>query len=284
MGWAKYQEDIVSRWVQNNYSRNMPKGQPAREPYIAAEPSHRGKPSCAAKQPSNSPFVAPKEKDMSKLKEFTMSSARPLPVIVLADVSGSMTANGKIDTMNDAIAEMIEAFAEEDDSRAEIHISVITFGGAEAKIHKPLRPASEVAWEPMTAAGRTPMGKAFSVAQALIEDYKVVPSRAYRPTMVLVSDGVPTDDWQTPLSSLLASERARKASRFAMSIGEDADKDTLKSFLGDNEGRVFEAYEAREIKKFFRWVTMSVTSRSRSINPNNSVVVVEPSDLDDYEF
>ena len=46
---------------------------------------------------------------------------------------------------------------------------------------------------------------------------------------------------------------------------------------------MFDAHEAREIKKIFRWVTMSVTARSRSTNPN-SVVMVEPTDLDDIDF
>ena len=46
---------------------------------------------------------------MSKLKEFVMASARPLPVIILADISGSMSTNGKIDALNDAIeAKMLE--------------------------------------------------------------------------------------------------------------------------------------------------------------------------------
>lgn len=220
---------------------------------------------------------------MSKMKEFTMSSARPLPVIVLADISGSMDANGKIEALNEAIAEMVSTFAEEEDIRAEIHVSVITFGGGEAKVHKPLKPASEVRWEAMAAAGRTPMGAAFVIAQNMIEDHNIVPSRAYRPTLVLVSDGVPTDDWQAPLESLLSSERASKAMRFAMGIGDDADKKTLRAFLGDDKARVFEAQEAREIKKFFRWVTMSVATRSRSANPN-SVIVVEPTALDEFEF
>jgi uncharacterized protein YegL len=178
---------------------------------------------------------------------------------------------------------MIALFAEEEDSRAEIHVSVITFGGKGAKLYKPLKPAGELAWENMAAAGRTPMGDAFSIAQQLIEDHEIVPPRAYRPAIVLVSDGVPTDDWRTPLASLLGSERASKAFRFAMGIGEDADKEMLKAFLADDETRVFEAHEAREIKRFFRWVTMSVTTRSRSLNPN-SIVAVDPTDFDEIEF
>ncbi|HPQ71352.1 MAG TPA: VWA domain-containing protein [bacterium] len=220
---------------------------------------------------------------MSKLEEFTMATARPLPVIILADVSGSMSVNGKIDILNDAVSEMITTFAEEDDTRAEIHVAVITFGGEGAKLHKPLESASSVSWESMAAVGHTPMGEAFTITKQLIEDRDVIPSRAYRPTIVLISDGAPTDDWQPPLSMLLSSDRASKAARFAMGIGEDANKETLQAFLGDNQTRVFEAHEAREIKKFFRWVTMSVTSRSRSANPN-SVVIAEPTDFDDFDF
>jgi len=264
MGFAKYQEDIVSRWVNDNHLRIAPKAKTTpREP--------------------KRPAASKQEVHMSQLKEFTMSSARPLPVIVLADVSGSMGANGKIDALNDAISQMIAAFAEEDDTRAEIHVSVIAFGGRGTSIHKPLRPAHETCWEPMSASGRTPMGEAFELARTMIEDRDTVPIRAYRPTLVLVSDGVPTDEWRGPLAALLTSERASKATRFAMGIGADADRETLTTFLANDEGRVFEAHEARGIKKFFRWVTMSVTTRSRSANPN-SVVMVEPMDLDEFDF
>jgi len=220
---------------------------------------------------------------MTQLTKFVINSARPLPVIILADVSGSMATNGKIDILNEAVREMLATFAEEEDTRAEIHVAVITFGGDGARLHKPLKPAPELKREGMAAAGRTPMGEAFELAQQLVEDKDIIPGRAYRPTIVLVSDGVPTDDWKSPLESLLGSERASKASRFAMAIGEDADKETLKAFLADDEAQVFEAHEAREIKKFFRWVTMSVTIRSRSANPN-SVVVVKPTDLDEFDF
>lgn len=80
---------------------------------------------------------------------------------------------------------------------------------------------------------------------------------------------------------MLTSERAAKAERFALGIGAYADHDMLRRFLNDPEGRVFEAHEGREIRKFFRWVTMSVSSRSRSTEPNRTVDV-DPPDLDDY--
>ena len=95
---------------------------------------------------------------MNQLNDFTVPTARPLPVIVLADVSGSMSVDGKIDALNNAVSEMISSFAVEDDNRAEIHVSVVTFGLDGARIHKELKPASSVTWDPMKANGKTPMG------------------------------------------------------------------------------------------------------------------------------
>ena len=89
---------------------------------------------------------------MPSLKAFTVSSARPLPVILLADVSGSMAADGKIDALNGAVAEMQAALAEEEDERAEIHLAVVTFGGT-ATFHVPLTPANDVRWTPIRADG-----------------------------------------------------------------------------------------------------------------------------------
>lgn len=265
MGWAKYLEDIVSR-------HNM-------SPIVQAE---TGKPP-AIKASSKAAPKRTGEKVMSKLKEFTAPSARPLPVLLLADISGSMATNGKIDTLNDAVQEMLESFSREDDSRAEIHVSVVTFGKDGAKVHQPLAPASSIQWVRMTAAGGTPMGAAFDAVTNMIEDRAQIPSRAYRPTIILVSDGQPTDEWQTPLRRLLGADRAAKATRFAMGIGDDADMGMLAAFIATPEARVYRADEARQIKQFFRWVTMSVTQRSRVANPD-SVIAVEPTDLNDFNF
>src|SRR5438876_10944541 len=108
MGWASYREDIASRFADRTRGGTsvpaIPHGKPEGSPGARRRRSEEPK--------------------MSKLKEFTVSSARPLPVILLADVSGSMAADGKIDALNAAVAEMLAAFAEEDDGRAEIHVAV----------------------------------------------------------------------------------------------------------------------------------------------------------------
>lgn len=110
-----------------------------------------------------------------------------------------------------------------------------------------------------------------------------IPSRAYRPVLVLLSDGVPTDDWEQALERLRGSERAQKATRFAMAIGTDADRAMLAQFANVPEAPVFEGHEARDILRFFRAVTMSVVARSASPTPDEPAAL-QLSDIPDDDL
>jgi len=225
---------------------------------------------------------------MATLKRFQSQSARPLPVIVLADTSGSMSVGGKIEVLNNALKDMISTFASESRIRAELQVCVITFGGT-ADIHLPLTPAHQIeSFDQLPATGGTPMGAAFKLAADLIEDKDQIPSRAYKPVVILVSDGHPTDDIRAPFEKLMSGERSSKATRFAMGIGSDADLSLLGDFANDLEASVFKAENARDIHRFFKAVTMSVTTRSRSTTPNQATPLVLPpasnnTEDDEYE-
>ncbi len=252
MGFAKYQEDIVSRYVSDNREK---------EKVTAQQKLRNGKMNETNQQKQN-----------MDLKQFVIQKARPLPVIILADTSASMSVNGKIEALNDAIKDMIDTFSEESRRMAEINVCLVIFGDEEANIHQPLTPAHELKdLKRMNAIGRTPMGGAFKLVERLIEDRELIPSRAYRPALVLLSDGHPTDDWKEGLQVLLSSERAQKATRFAMAIGDDADETILQEFINDPEAPLFRAHQARDIHRFFRAVTMSVTARTKSQSPDSDI-------------
>lgn len=219
---------------------------------------------------------------MNHLKEFTMQKARPLPVIVLADTSGSMSVDGKIEALNLALKNMFNAFSKESKIRAELFVGVVTFGGS-VQAHMQLTSAQSLKGDELkdlVAEGGTPMGEALQVVNGWLEDKEKIPSRAYRPVIILVSDGHPTDDWQTSFEIFQKSDRAQKATRLAMSIGSDADDGMLAEFVNDSEAELFHAHQAADIHYFFRAVTMSVTTRSISSNPNQ-VVPIEFSVPDD---
>ncbi len=204
-------------------------------------------------------------------KKFTVPKAKPLPVCLLLDVSYSMSGS-KIDNLNRAVAEMIKTFAAEEKMEIEILISIISFGG-EVKLEigtdkVPFVKASEIEWNDLIVSGMTPMGTALQVAKSMIEDKDVTPSRAYRPTIILVSDGEPTDDWKKPLDEFINSGRSSKCDRMAMAIGSDANDDVLKRFIKGTTHELFYAEDAAKLHEFFNYVTMSVTMRTKSQNPN----------------
>ncbi len=204
-----------------------------------------------------------------------MAKARPLPVIVMADTSGSMSVEGKIEALNSALKEMKDTFTHESNLHAELHLGIITFGGI-VQQHTPLTSIQDLKDEifiDLEATGGTPMGEALSLVNEWLEDKGKIPSRAYRPVIILVSDGYPTDDWMAAFERFKSSERAQKATCLAMAIGSDADENMLSEFVNDLEAPLFHAHDARDIHRFFRAVTMSVTTRSSSTTPNQAAPV-----------
>ncbi|EQA1439911.1 VWA domain-containing protein [Escherichia coli] len=201
-------------------------------------------------------------------KKFTTPTAKPLPVVLLLDISYSMSGD-KIDNLNKAVKNMLDTFAQEEKMETEILVSVITFGG-KVDLHVPFTKASQVQWHGLQVNGDTPMGTALNMAKAMIEDKETTPSRAYRPTIVLVSDGQPTDGniWKLAMDDFISEGRSSKCDRMAMAIGRDADETVLKRFIEGTPHDLFYAENARQLHEFFQRVTMSVTMRIQSKNPN----------------
>ena len=276
MGWASYREDILSRQVRDRRSKRI---QPQGAAQAAAAASPRG--GAGAPQQRATKGVAKPVRGSDSL-DIKLPPARIFPVLLLADTSGSMKSDGKIGILNAAVGELIETLANEDSPNAAISVGVVTFGRDGAKWHTRLTPAHEISWQPMPAAGKTPLGAALTLVRDSLEDDSQIGRTAYRPTIVLVSDGIPTDEWQSPLSALLASDRASKATRFAVAIGDDANREMLKAFVSESGTNVFEAHDAREITTFFRWLSMSVSMRSRGLN-SAATRVFEPTVLEDWD-
>ena len=226
-------------------------------------------------------------------EKYVKPEGRGLPVFLLLDVSGSM-AGPKIGTVNVALKEMIESFRNIENPKGIVELCLITFGGNKAEV---IRPLSKIGCDDaytLNASGNTPMGMSFDLVVSMIEDYNVVSSRSYTPTIVLISDGNPTDydaegktiqdimQWDS-IIKVHTSPRTSKAIRLAMGIGDDLNVDVLKAFIGDESRPVIRARDNATITKFFEWVTMSVSVRSVSDNPNDPVTANTNEIFDDDE-
>lgn len=214
--------------------------------------------------------------------KYTVAKAKPLPVVLLLDTSSSMNAGGeqsKIAELDSAVRDMIKDFAHEEQLETEIQVSVITFGYDGVKLALPYTNASKVEMKKLEAQGNTPMGTALRMAKDMIEDKETTPSRAYRPLVILCSDGAPNDDWEAPMDNFIKDGRSSKCDRMAMAIGSDANEAVLKRFIEGTENPLFYAKDASSMHKFFKFVTMSVETRSHSQNPNVIMKIEPPKEI-----
>lgn len=206
--------------------------------------------------------------NMNEFDGFVMPQARMLPVILLLDVSGSMSYDSKMDELNNSVREMLESFQKEQIVQADICVSIVIFG-SEVKVHTELMPARDINYTDMVAGGMTYMGRALDVAYDMIEDKTKIPKNAYRPVVVLVSDGAPNDDhWEDKLTKFTTTGRSSKCDRWSLAIGADADTAMLKKFLDHPEKEVCYVEDAADIHKFFRFISSCTIQRSQSKNPN----------------
>ena len=186
-------------------------------------------------------------------------ATRPLHFIWMADCSGSMDVDGKIQSLNTAIKEAIpnmQSVADENPN-AQVLVRAVRFSsGAQWHVSQPTEIA-DFKWEDLTAEGVTDMGKALSM---VAEQLRIPPmvERALPPVLVLISDGQPTDDYASGLKALMAQPWGRKAVRIAIAIGEDADTEVLQKFIGNPELKPLQANNPEALVKYIKWVSTAV--------------------------
>ena len=217
------------------------------------------------------------------LNDFIIQKARQLPVIVAVDRSGSMSKDGKIEALNLAIKNFINSLKEEKSDKIDIQVALYSFGGKdEVTCECELGPVASVECKEYSAYGRTPLGSTLNTIKQLIEDRAKIPSRSYAPTVVIITDGESTDDTTKALTTFIREGRSSKAFRIAMAIGDDADINFLKSFVSEPEYLVT-GESAADNKKFFKFVTMSVSQRAHSLTPDSVRLSIQNISTDDDE-
>jgi uncharacterized protein YegL len=196
-------------------------------------------------------------------KPDTHLSVRPLHFIFLADCSGSMNMNGRIQALNQAIREALPHMkkAARDNPHVEVLVRAIRFStGASWHVGTPT-PIADFTWTDLVAEGVTDLGKALTLAAEELQS-PPMPPRALPPVLVLVTDGEPTDDWTAGLDTLMKEPWGRKAVRIAIAIGDNANQDILQRFIGlpASEMKPLQANNPEALVRTMRWTTQAVHS------------------------
>jgi uncharacterized protein YegL len=192
-------------------------------------------------------------------------ATRPLHFIWIADCSGSMAVDGKIQALNTAIREALPHMREvaHKNPYAEVLVRALAFSdGAHWHCSQPTAVA-DFKWTDLQPQGLTAMGKALSL---VAEQLRMPPmsDRALPPVLVLISDGQPTDDFADGLDALMRQPWGKKAVRIAIAIGEDADLECLQRFIGHTELQPLQANNPEALVHQIKWVSTSVLQSASS--------------------
>lgn len=206
---------------------------------------------------------------LTSVKSIVLKSTtyEPVGVILVIDSSGSMsevTASGRtcIAEALEGAARLRELACEDGRLRSCMDMGVILFNDV-TEILQTMRPVSEVQSIRSVAAGCTAMGAAVETAVEMADEWrrlyqKMKGVQPYKPRIVLLSDGLPTDEVER--AARLVCEHESQGLLHFISLGcGDFDSATLHKF-GD---QVF-ALDDYDFKPFFGSLFRSFASLSHT--------------------
>ena len=197
-------------------------------------------------------------------------AGRPLHFIWIADCSGSMQADGKIQALNHAIREAIPHLRDMTarNPHAQVLVRALAFSsGIRWHVPEPV-PVDRLTWPDLHAYGYTELGAALTEVASVLRSPPMEP-RSLPPALVLVSDGEPTDDYLAGIQALDAEPWGAKAVRLAIGIGRDADLDVLQRFIGRPDIHPVTAAHPEQLVQLIRWASTvaSQAASSPAIDP-----------------
>jgi uncharacterized protein YegL len=192
------------------------------------------------------------------------------PVVMLLDTSGSM--QGKpVGELNEGLKAFKDAIQADRLASLRVEVAIIPFGGSVKPID--VRADTSTAFDPaqpfvtadnfeppyLLASGDTPMGSAVRQGLQLLHDRKEIYKHNsidyFRPWMFLITDGKPTDEWQTAAQQLRDEEGRKGVIFFGVGV-EGADLDSLSKFSSQRPPLRLKGLAFNEL---FQWLSKSLS-------------------------
>ena len=187
---------------------------------------------------------------------------RRLPVYLLLDTSGSMTGE-PIEAVKNGVQMMVHSLRQNPQAIETAFVSIISFD-SEAKQLIPLTDLASFQTVDLKAAGTTALGAALSLLADKLENEVTKTTLEqkgdWKPIVFIMTDGVPTDDWQAGFQKLKA---VKKGLIVGCAAGNNADDKVLKE-IADQVLRLSNT-DADSIGKFFQWVSASIATTSTKV-------------------
>ena len=171
--------------------------------------------------------------DTSEIK-----TSRKVPICLVVDTSGSMmnkdgSDRPKIVELNRNIHSLINYIKNDPTASRICDLSIISFGGSVDGVSG-YDNVENIEFKGLRASGATPMGEAVLKAIELLHIrrnyYRTNDIEHYKPIMLLMSDGAPTDDYDVAAGQLSTMVRNKELKIFPVGVGVSFDQQVLKTF------------------------------------------------------
>lgn len=192
--------------------------------------------------------------------------------VLLLDTSQSMgfqlPGGVPIDELNKGLQTFQGDIREDPLARKRTEIMVISFGGG-VYADPNFVEAQDFVAPTLTPSGNTPLAEALQTALDALEQQKKTYRDAgieyYRPWLIVMTDGAPTDDPQAindVVAKLEKLQRHHGVTVFPIGVGDQADMAFLNRLSSDRDGGAL--HDVSSFSTFFQWLSKSLEQVSNS--------------------
>ncbi|WFU50728.1 vWA domain-containing protein [Sinorhizobium terangae] len=203
--------------------------------------------------------------------EFVDNPEPRCPCLLVLDVSGSMRG-APIKELNEGLVQFKDELYADSLAAKRVEVGLVTFGPV--TVVNDLQGVQSWLVPSLESQGDTPMGRAIEEGLQMLRDrknsYRQNGISYYRPWVFLITDGAPTDAWQSAANAVKTGEAEKAFSFFAVGV-QGANMEILSQI----SARQPLALKELRFRDLFSWLSSSLSSVSQS-NPGDAVPLSNP--------